>query len=918
MAGSLFNPPRFAALDASGRALPGAKLWFYQAGTDTLVPVYQDGNLTVPHANPVIANGAGWFPAIYLDPAAGYNFRVVLQNAAGVQIWAEDNLPALSFVNFDGPPGPTGGDGLSVAEVAIYLRSDTTPATPTGGSFNFANQLLTPPVGWSADVPTGNSPCWTSRAVAATEGIGEDTTLTWSAPVRIFADGSAVDIVFTRSASQPSTPAPSSGTPSGWYSDVASVPASSNPLWSSVGTRAHAGDPWVWQLPIKVEGDVGPQGPTGSQGPTGPSPTVYYISPRSGTAIKNSSGTLEVQARMLSGGVDSLLSSGTIKLYVGSTLVTVANGFATGSDGYKGFFDSGDISGSVVVTLKDGAGGTPLDTITLVDIADGASGTASDAVYGYVQADGPLAWVRGTDQSTWTPSGTTRHLDCTFVQTATDVARIRWTITRDSSGVLTGAVGTHAGGDLNTSRVTVTELGEGTQVMGVRFAYSHLGDVSQVTETVYTSLSGAQGSAGPGSLRITLNKPALVVQEYSNGGIVNHDDAFGQATVWDGYTDVTASATLSSVATGCTGAVNTATDTPKNGQPKGYYEVTLLSATSGRLAISATYGGNTVTVNVPITRNQVGIEILASAPGTNLFEGRVYYNSTDNKLYRYDGSQWTAAVAAVDLTGQVGTSQIAAGSITSNLLAANSVTANAILAGQVTAAKIAVTSLSSLTANLGTVTAGVLQNSSGGAKFDASNSRIMFNTAPGTTGGYVRISGVGFGPGNAYIDWYGAKPAGQSTDSGIISSLTDAGAKAYIKTNGEAVFAGRTRGEFEPKAWCCIYGEGTPTFRDRYNFGSISKLGTGRYRLNFATALPNANYAAVASGSDPNKIVVLTVAAQATTYVDINTNKRGDGDFIDISILNVIVFGSNVPGGSNVNQTTPIYGGGTIGGGYIP
>jgi len=36
--------------------------------------------------------------------------------------------------------------------------------------------------------------------------------------------------------------------------------------------------------------------------------------------------------------------------------------------------DSGDISGAIVITLKDGTGGTPLDTITLVDVADGATG----------------------------------------------------------------------------------------------------------------------------------------------------------------------------------------------------------------------------------------------------------------------------------------------------------------------------------------------------------------------------------------------------------------------------------------------------------------------------------------------------------------------------------------------------------------
>lgn len=174
-------------------------------------------------------------------------------------------------------------------------------------------------------------------------------------------------------------------------------------------------------------------------------------------------------------------------------------------------------------------------------------------------------------------------------------------------------------------------------------------------------------------------------------------------------------------------------------------------------------------------------------------------------------------------------------------------------------------------------------------------------------GGYTRYLGVDVA--STYIDWYGS------------GAVTDANAKFFIKKDGTAMFGGRIRGEFEPKAWCAIYGEGTPYFKDKFNFGSITKLGTGRYRLYFYTALPNANYAAVASGSDPAKQVILTIAGQTTSYVDVNANKRGDGNAIDISILNVIIFGSNVPtasGGSNEAYPYPVYDGGTYGGGPIP
>lgn len=158
-----------------------------------------------------------------------------------------------------GADGDDGDDGLSIAELAIYLRAASAPSTPTGGSYNFGTQTLTPPSGgWTSAVPSGNNPVYTSRAVASIVGqTGTDSTLTWSAPVLVLAEGASVDIVFRRAATQPSTPSPSSGTPASWYSNVGSVPAGLEPIWSSVGTRSNAGQNWTWQTPIQVEGTGG-------------------------------------------------------------------------------------------------------------------------------------------------------------------------------------------------------------------------------------------------------------------------------------------------------------------------------------------------------------------------------------------------------------------------------------------------------------------------------------------------------------------------------------------------------------------------------------------------------------------------------------------------------------------------------------
>ena len=130
----------------------------------------------------------------------------------------------------------------------------------------------------------------------------------------------------------------------------------------------------------------------------------YYIKPVNGSALKNGVGSLTLEARVKIGQSDYLLPSGSAltwdelvdqagdtmvdetgdllmvtlvggtQLYVGTTLVTTANGFGAGSDGYTGVFESNDIAGSVVVTLKDGAGGEALDSLTLMDVFDGADG----------------------------------------------------------------------------------------------------------------------------------------------------------------------------------------------------------------------------------------------------------------------------------------------------------------------------------------------------------------------------------------------------------------------------------------------------------------------------------------------------------------------------------------------------------------
>lgn len=122
----------------------------------------------------------------------------------------------------------------------------------------------------------------------------------------------------------------------------------------------------------------------------------------------------------------------------------------------------------------------------------------------------------------------------------------------------------------------------------------------------------------------------------------------------------------------------------------------------------------------------VPVEIVATLPVSGNFAGRMVFLTSDNKLYRHNGTAFVATIPAADVTGQITTTQItddaistpklaagavvtaklAAGAVTANELAANSVisgkiqagavAANELAAGSVIASKLAVTDLTNL------------------------------------------------------------------------------------------------------------------------------------------------------------------------------------------------------------------------------
>lgn len=147
------------------------------------------------------------------------------------------------------------------------------------------------------------------------------------------------------------------------------------------------------------------------------------------------------------------------------------------------------------------------------------------------------------------------------------------------------------------------------------------------------------GALGVPTIDITV--PAFSIFAYENGMVPadGFDEAHGQLRVFAGGVDVTAAATLSAGTTDCTGTINTATNTPVSGKPKGYYEATAMSADRATLTLTVVYNGYTRTVDIPITKIMAGFEIATSLPTTDLF--------VDRKV-SYDGRLWVNKTGLAD------------------------------------------------------------------------------------------------------------------------------------------------------------------------------------------------------------------------------------------------------------------------------
>jgi hypothetical protein len=747
------NDPVYAARGFALTGTPGATVTPTWSGTNR---AFQDGeavdvifrrSATQP-ATPAASSGvpSSWYADIASVPAGGDPIWSSFgsRSAPGVN-WSW-NVP----VRVEGAQGDDGAPGVSVAEFTIYRRAASAPATPSGGSLNFTTGALTPPSGWSSSIPAGNDPVYAARGFALTGTPGATVTPTWSGTNRAFQDGEAVDVIFRRSATQPATPAASSGVPSSWYADIASVPAGGDPIWSSFGSRSAPGVNWSWNVPVRVEGAQGDDGapgfsaqltretftvPTDPGGLNGdytqaggamilrsgadvvaPAFSIVSTSPANvggsnlagnPEAFNNWTGlSASVTANVAT--LDPLGGTAADKLFEGSTGTTtwarrlaiasrsagtyiasihfraeertfarIIYGTITSTQWFGATFD---LATGTVTQQNAGAGGSVLGA-GITSVGNGwyrayvwgtvAGGTQTHYLYAQPVLNGTPAPVAATGMVSYT--GVTNSGLLAFgamVQAGDTLALYAPWITFNATTGLYTVRDPYA---LTATAVLRATFG------GVDY------DRNYSLAKAPRGTDGENGEPGAAAVSGFLTNDPIQLFAYANGAVASYTGATGSFRVYQGDDDVSANFSLSTLANPQSLTVNysgqTYTVTGGLDNNEDTASLTILGTGAGAFA------GVTIEKVLTVTKAKGGYEIVATLPTTNLFEGRVVFLTTDDKLYRYTGTAWTAAVPAVDISGQLADAQIAA-------LAASKVT------GQLTDTQIAALAAAKLTGQI--------------------------------------------------------------------------------------------------------------------------------------------------------------------------------------------------------------------------
>lgn len=142
---------------------------------------------------------------------------------------------------------------------------------------------------------------------------------------------------------------------------------------------------------------------------------------------------------------------------------------------------------------------------------------------------------------------------------------------------------------------------------------------------------------------------------------------------------------------------------------------------------------------------------------------------------------------------------------------------------------------------------------------------------------------------------------GSGTISGLVSGGLPDGSIATADIADAAITAAKMSGGqsgsapvYAARAWVNFNGTGTVAIRASGNVSSITDNGTGDYTVNFATAMPDANYSATGSGTTPAVSAPVVIfgwaTAQTASAIRLGCYQYNGPALVDQSFLSVAIF----------------------------
>ena len=551
-------------------------------------------------------------------------------------------------VVYQGTPGQAGANGVMSAYPQIYrwTSNSTPPGRPTTTStYTWATGAYTAPTDWYTTAPTNSTPgsfLWSITVPVTTTATTTTSTLDWTDvnyPIRAIAyngtngnNGNNASVLTLAATAQTFTygrdgdPSPASQTISFTANlqnltgtatfvatnyDVNGSPLGNPTLGGTGNTRTLTIGNFDVAAYCVVSATLSgyTDQVTVIRLQDGLNTTSGYLTNESVTIQTNSSG----------GGGVFTNAGGTFKVYNGTTDVTTSSTFSLVSSSGVTISIVADTGVYTVSAMSADQGTATLQAVygdvTLTKIYSIAKSKAgvSASVLTLTQTAQTFTYDGDGNAS---PSAQTILFTANTVNLSPTVGSpVTFAGTKyDSSGASLGAV-TFTNVGVTSAELTIANFGVASYCV-VTASFSGYADQT----TIYRLSSGTDGTSPIVGL---LTNEAVTLQADNSGTVASFAPGSGNFLVYEGITDVTASATFSvASSTNVTVSINAA----------GAYSISAMSASYGSATFRAVYGGVTIDKIYSVSKS------IAGANGSDGLNAQVLYLSASSQSFTYNGS----------------------------------------------------------------------------------------------------------------------------------------------------------------------------------------------------------------------------------------------------------------------------------------